>query len=187
MMEVADILRETEDKMRRTLEVFHRELAGIRAGRANPALLHQVHVDYFGTPTPVNQLANITVPEPRMLVIQPWDRNLVSAIEKAIMKSDLGINPTSDGTVIRLVLPQPTEERRRELVKSVHRKAEEEKVALRNLRRDGVEQLRAKEKDHSLSEDAFRRAQEEVQKLTDRYTKEIDEACAAKEKEIREV
>lgn len=184
---VNDVLKDGEERMKRSLEAFRRELASVRAGRASPGLLDKIMVDYYGTPTPVNQMATISVPEPRLLVIQPWDRNAIGNIEKAIVKSDLGIAPVSDGSVIRLTLPQLTEERRQDLVRQVRRKAEEERVAIRNLRREAIDLLRDLEKEGQVSEDEARRAQEQVQKLTDRFVAEVDAALAAKEKEITEV
>lgn len=184
---VKEILRVTEEKMKKTVELFRKELAGVRAGRATPALLEKITVDYYGVATPVNQLANISVPEPRLLVIQPWDRSTVPLIEKAILKSDLGVTPVSDGAILRLTIPQLTRERRQELVKAIRKKGEEERVAIRNLRRDANLEVKEREKNKQLSEDESRRAQEEIQKLTDRYIKEIDAALQVKEKEIMEV
>lgn len=184
---VSDVLKDGEERMKRSLEAFRRDLASLRAGRASPGLLDKILVDYYGTPTPVNQMANISVPEPRLLVIQPWDRGLIGNIEKAIVKSDLGVAPVSDGSVIRLTLPQLTEERRQDLVRQVRRKAEEERVTIRNLRREAIDLLRDLEKEGQVSEDEARRAQEQVQKLTDRFVAEVDAALAAKEKEITEV
>lgn len=181
------ILKEAENKMQKALENLRKELATIRAGRATPALLEKVQVNYYGTPTPVNQLATISAPEPRLLVVQPWDRSIIGEIEKAILKSDLGLTPTSDGTVIRIVLPQLTEERRAELVKLVRKKAEEFRVVVRNIRREANEKLKAKEKGGEISEDEARRAQDKVQKLTDTYIQAIDKALATKEAEIMEV
>ncbi|MDI6630930.1 MAG: ribosome recycling factor [Bacillota bacterium] len=173
--------------MKKAVEHLKRELITIRTGRATPALLDKVMVNYYGNPTPVNQLATINVPEPRLLVIQPWDKSVLSEIERAIMKSDLGINPVNDGAVIRLVLPQLTQERRQELVKLVRKKAEEERVAVRNIRRDTNDELKKLQKEGGFSEDELKRLQGEVQKLTDKYIKEIDNVLAAKEKEIMEV
>lgn len=184
---VKEILRVIEEKMKKTVELFRKELAGVRAGRATPALLEKITVDYYGVATPVNQLANISVPEPRLLVIQPWDRSTVPLIEKAILKSDLGVTPVSDGAILRLTIPQLTRERRQELVKAIRKKGEEERVAIRNLRRDANLEVKEREKNKQLSEDESRRAQEEIQKLTDRYIKEIDAALQVKEKEIMEV
>ncbi|MBC7340061.1 MAG: ribosome recycling factor [Firmicutes bacterium] len=182
-----EVYREVEGKMKKTCALFQKELAGMRAGRATPALLEKVVVDYYGTPTPITQLCTVTVPEPRLMVVQPWDRSQIAAIEKAIMKSELGITPTSDGTVIRLVLPQLTQERRQELVKQARRWAEEQRVAIRNLRREALETLREFKEEGQITEDDLRRGQEQVQKLTDRYIGEIDRILAAKEKEIMEV
>lgn len=173
--------------MKKTVEAFRKELASVKAGRATPALLDRVMVDYYGQQMPVSQLATITAPDPRTLVIQPWDKSALKAIEKGILNSDLGLNPNNDGNVIRLVLPPLTEERRRELVKMLHKRAEEERVAVRNVRRDANEQLKKMEKEKKISEDDLKRTQDEVQKLTDRYIKEVDQALAAKEKEVLEV
>lgn len=184
---VKDVLKECEDRMKRTVEMFRKDLAGLRAGRATPALVEKVTVEYYGTPTPLNQMANISVPEARLLVIQPWDKTQIQNIVKAIQKSELGITPQSDGNVIRLVVPQLTEERRKELVKVVRKKAEEEKVAVRNVRRDSIEMLKELEKDGDITEDESRKGQDDVQKLTDKYIKEIDHVAELKEKEIMEV
>ncbi len=184
---VSDVLKETEERMRKSLEVFRRDMASIRAGRATPALLDKITVDYYGTATPLNQLANINVPEPRVLVIQPWDRSVIGAIEKAITKSDLGVTPVSDGAVVRITLPQLTEARRAELVKQVKKKGEEERVAIRNIRREGNDLLKQLEKDGEISEDESRRAQESIQKTTDRFIEEIDSIIEMKEKDIMEV
>ncbi len=184
---VKDVLRESEDKMKRTCELFRKELAGLRAGRATPALLERVVVDYYGTPTPVNQMANVSVPEPRLLVIQPWDKGQVQSIERAILKSDLGLTPKTDAGIIRLVIPPLNEERRRDLVKQVSKKAEEQRIALRNVRRDANDFLKDLEKEGEITEDELRRGQDEVQKLTDKYITEVDNVVKAKEKEIMEV
>lgn len=184
---VKDVLREAEEKMKRTAELFRKELAGLRAGRATPALLERVLVDYYGTPTPVNQMANVSVPEPRLLVIQPWDKGQVQSIERAILKSDLGLTPKSDAGIIRLMIPPLNEERRRDLVKQVNKKAEEQRVALRNVRRDANDFLKDLEKEGEITEDELHRGQDEVQKLTDRSITEIDNIVKAKEKEILEV
>jgi ribosome recycling factor len=170
--------------MQKSVEVVNKEFASLRAGRATPALLDKIMVQYYGTPTPVNQLANINIPEARLLVIQPWDKNALPEIEKAILKSDLGITPASDGNVIRLAVPQLTKERRADLVKVIKKKAEEGRVAVRNLRRDANDGLKSQQKSGEISEDELRRLQDEVQKLTDKYIKEIDALFAAKEKEI---
>jgi ribosome recycling factor len=182
-----DILKTAEHKMTKAVEILGHDLQTIRTGRASPALLERIQVDYYGSPTPVNGVANITTPDPRMVVIQPWDRGMLSLIEKAIQKSDLGINPTNDGQVIRLVMPQPTEERRRELVKQVHHRSEEARVAVRNCRRDALEHLRKAEKDGGISMEEERRAQERLQKLTDQFIKKVDEVSKRKETEVMEV
>ncbi len=184
---IEDVLAEAESKMQKAIDALRRELATIRTGRASPALLERITVDYFGTPTPLNQLASISVPEPRMLVIQPWDKSTMPFIEKAIQKSDLGLTPTNDGRQIRLVLPSLTEERRRDLVKLVRRKIEDGKVAVRNDRRDAADEAKRLEKDKQISEDELKRAQENLQKTTDRYIQEADRVGAAKEAEVMEV
>lgn len=182
-----ELISTAESNMQKTVEIVKREFASLRAGRATPALLDKILVNYYGTPTPVNQLASISVPEPRLLVVQPWDKSVTGEIEKAILKSDLGITPSSDGNVIRLTIPQLTEERRQELVKVIKKKAEEGRVAIRNVRRDANDQLKAKQKKGEITEDELRRGQDEVQKLTDKYIKEIDRLLQAKEKEIMEI
>jgi ribosome recycling factor len=184
---INDILSEAEDRMKKAVEYLTKDLATLRAGRANPAMLDKVMVDYYGEPTPLNQLANITVPEARLLVIQPWDKSSMADIEKAILKSDLGVTPNNDGNVIRIVIPQLTEERRKELVKVVKKRGEEAKVAVRNIRRDDNDMLKSSEKEKMISEDEAKRGSEEVQKATDKYIKDIDVILAAKEKDIMEV
>ena len=184
---VKDILDAQEEKMKKTLEGLKKEYGTLRAGRAAPSLLDKVMVDYYGTPTPVNQLANVTVPEPRMIMIKPWDKKSLKDIEKAIMKSDLGLMPNSDGTIIRLAIPQLTQERRKELVKVVGKKAEETKVALRNIRRDGNEAIKKLEKNKEITEDDRKEGQEDMQKLLDKYIKLVDSTKAGKEKEVMEV
>ncbi len=186
-MTVKEIYASHEDKMKKALDVMRKEYASLRAGRATPALLDKIMVDYYGTPTPVNQVANIAVPEPRMLTIQPWEKQMLGMIEKAILKSDLGLTPNNDGSVIRLSIPQLTQQRRTELVKVVHKKAEECRVAVRNLRRDGNEEIKKLEKNRTISEDEAKKGQDDIQKLTDKYIKEIDHVMAVKEKEIMEV
>ncbi|MDR3563770.1 MAG: ribosome recycling factor [Negativicutes bacterium] len=176
-----------EEKMKKTLEVLRKEYGSLRAGRATPSLLDKITVDYYGTPTPINQVANISVPEPRTILIQPWEKSLIASIEKAIQKSDLGLNPNSDGSVIRLNIPQLTQQRRTELVKVVHKKAEDDRVAVRNLRRDANDSIKKLEKDKVISEDEAKKAQDDMQKLTDKFIKEIDAVMASKEKEIMEV
>lgn len=184
---IDEVRREGEERMRKSTEVFRRDMAALRAGRASPNLLDKVTVDYYGAPTPVNQLATVSVPEPRMLLIQPWDKGAINLIERAIARSDLGITPQSDGNVIRLVMPQLTEERRTELVRQARKKAEEERVAIRNIRREANDLIKELEKSGEISEDDGRRAQEAIQKLTDRYITEIDGILEIKEREILEV
>lgn len=181
------ILKETKDRMEKAINSLKRELSTIRAGRANPALLDKIQVDYYGAPTPINQLATITVPEARLLVIQPYDKSAIGDMERAILKSELGITPANDGEVIRIAIPALTEERRTELVKIVKKMAEEAKVAVRNIRRDANDQLKKSEKDGSTTEDELRRSTDDVQKTTDNYIKMIDEIITHKEKEIMEV
>ena len=182
-----DIFATHEDKMKKALEALRREYSSLRAGRATPALLDKVNVDYYGTPTPVNQVANVSVPEARMITIQPWEKTMLGAIEKAILKSDLGLTPNSDGTIIRLNIPQLTKERRTELAKTIGKKAEDARVAVRNIRRDANDAIKKLEKEKVATEDDSKKAQEDVQKVTDKYIKEIDNTMAAKEKEIMEV
>ncbi|MBZ4653545.1 MAG: ribosome recycling factor [Peptococcaceae bacterium] len=184
---VKDVIKETEDKMKKTIEVLRKDYATLRAGRANPSILEKVTVDYYGTPTPINQVANISAPEPRLLTIQPWDKSLVPTIEKAILKSDLGLNPSSDGSLIRIVIPQLTQERRLELVKTIKKKAEEARVSIRNIRRDSNDKVKNLEKTKVISEDETKKGQDEIQKLTDKYIKEVDHVLEVKEKEIMEV
>jgi len=176
-----------EDKIAKTLDVLKSEFATIRAGRANAAVLDRIHVDYYGTPTPIQQMASINVPEPHMLVITPWDATSLKAIERAIDTSDLGIHPQNDGRVLRLGFPQLTEERRRELVKKVSKYAEEGKVAVRNLRRDTIEECKKQEKKSEITEDDLKIAKKEIQTITDKATKAIDELAAEKEKELMAV
>ena len=173
-----------EDKMNQTLEVLESDYMTIRAGRANPHVLDKIKVDYYGTPTPLQQVGNINVPEARMIIIQPWEKSLLKAIEKAILTSDLGINPTNDGSVIRLVFPELTEERRKELVKDVKKKGEAAKVAVRNIRRDGNDYFKKLQKADEISEDDLAEAEEDIQKLTDKMIGKIDKAIEAKSKEL---
>lgn len=176
-----------EEKMNASVDHLIRELASIRAGRANPAVLDRVTVDYYGSPTPINQIAAVSVAEARILTITPWDRQMLKPISKAIQTSDIGINPIDDGQVIRLVFPAPTEERRKQLTKDVQKQGEEAKVAVRNVRRDAMDKFKAMKKAGELTEDDQKKLEEETQKLTDKYVKMIDETCAAKNKEIMEV
>ena len=172
-----------EDKMTKTLSNLNAELATIRAGRANPRVLDKLTVDYYGTPTPIQQVANVSVPEARMIQIQPWEKNMVKEVEKAILTSDLGINPTNDGTVIRLAFPELTEERRKEIVKDVKKKGEASKVAIRNIRRDGNDAFK-KLKGSDISEDGIKDLEVALQKVTDKFIKEIDDSVEAKSKEV---
>ncbi|WHY79340.1 ribosome recycling factor [Neobacillus sp. WH10] len=181
------VISSTKDRMTKAIQSYTRELASIRAGRASASLLDRITVDYYGAPTPVNQMAGITTPEARLLVIQPYDKSILSEIEKAILKSDLGINPTNDGQVIRIAIPQLTEERRKELVKVVKKESEEAKVALRNIRRDANDSLKKLEKNGEITEDALRGYSDDVQKLTDEFIQKIDQITKDKEKEILEV
>lgn len=184
---IEELLKEAEHKMEKTVEKAAHEFSTIRTGRANPAILERVMVDYYGTPTPINHIASITVPEPRLLLIQPYDKQSLSWIEKAILKSDLNLTPTNDGQVIRIRIPELTEERRKELIKLLHKKAEEERVAIRNVRREVNEHFKAAEKRGEISEDEVKRAEQQVQKLTDKYIAEIDRLQKAKEEELMEV
>jgi len=182
-----DVIKDAKTRMQKALEATRREFAAIRTGRANPALLEQVKVDYYGVPTPVNQLATITVPEPRLLVVAPWDKQFVKDVERAILKSELGLVPSSDGTAIRIPIPTLTEERRRDLVKIVRRHAEEGRVAVRNVRREGKEMIEELEEEGEVSEDDSQRALAELQKTTDEFIAAVDKALEAKEKEIMEL
>jgi ribosome recycling factor len=176
-----------EPKMARAVEVMERDFQGIRTGRASTALVERIHVEYYGTPTALNQLAGISIPEPHQIVIQPWDRGVLGAIEKAILKSDIGLTPNVDGTVVRLNIPQLTEERRRELVKVVHRRMEEARVEIRNLRREAAEAIKREERDGVLGSDEAHRELESLQRVTDRYIAEVDRVGGAKEREVLEV
>lgn len=176
-----------EEKMGKSLANLEEEFAGIRAGRANPHVLDKLRVDYYGTPSPIQSVANVSVPEPRMIQIQPWEASMVKEIEKAIMSSDLGINPTNDGKVIRLVFPELTEERRKELVKDVKKKGEEAKVAIRNIRRDANDAVKKEAKANEISEDDQKQLEDKIQKLTDEYVKKIDQAIDAKSTEVMTV
>ena len=179
-----DRLKVYEDKMTKSYDAMLRDFSVIRAGRANPHVLDRIKVDYYGTPTPLQQVGNISVPEPRMLLIQPWDKSLIKKIEKAIMASDLGITPSNDGVSIRLVFPELTEERRKDLVKDVRKKGEAAKVAVRNIRRDANDALKKQNKAGEISEDTQKDLETKVQKLTDKYIKDIDKAVDEKSKEI---
>ncbi|MCX5750478.1 MAG: ribosome recycling factor [Candidatus Saganbacteria bacterium] len=184
---MADAVQDAESKMKKGVESTQKKFAGIRTGRANPSLLDPVMVDYYGSPVPLKQLANVSVPEPRMLVVQPYDKGAMKDIERGIQKADLGLSPMVDGGVIRLPLPALTEERRKDLVKVVKKESEEGKVAIRNVRRDAMDTLKAMKDKKELSEDIVKAKEEQLQKLTTKYTEEIDKLLAAKEKEIMEV
>lgn len=181
------IFQRMEEKMKKSLEAIKKEFATIRTGRASPAILERITVEAYGTELPLKQVASTSAPEPRLLVIQAFDKSTVPSIEKSILKSDLGLTPAVDGNLIRLPIPPLTEERRRELVKMIKKKIEEGKVAIRNIRRDAIDEIKDQEKNHEIPEDESKRAQEQVQKVTDRYIKELDETAAFKEKEIMEV
>ena len=176
-----------KERMEKTINVYSEKLAEVRAGRANPAILNKVKIDYYGTPTPINQVAGISVPEARMILIQPWDASILKDIEKAILASDIGINPNNDGKVIRLAFPELNEERRKELVKEIKKMAEEAKIAVRAVRRDGIEEAKSEQKQGNITEDDLKQAEDEIQKITDKNIEEIDEILSKKEKEIMSV
>ncbi len=178
---------EIEQRMEKTIDVFSDNLSEIRAGRANPNILNKVNVEYYGTETPINQVAGISVPEPRMILIQPWDISILKEVEKAIQKADIGLKPMNDGKVIRLVFPELNEERRKELVKEVKKYSEDAKVGIRNARRDGIDMVKAMQKDGEITEDELRVAETEIQKITDKNIEEIDKILENKEKEIMSV
>ncbi|MDK2984934.1 MAG: ribosome recycling factor [Clostridia bacterium] len=184
---VQTVLKDTEEKMKKAVEALRKDFQSIRAGRANPALLDKIQVDYYGVPTPLNQVANISAPEARLLVIQPWDKSVLGDIEKAILKSDLDLTPNNDGNIIRIAIPQLTEERRKELVKIVKKKAEEYRVVIRNIRREANDEIKKMEKNGEISEDEMHRSQDEVQELTNQYIEKIDGVLKNKEAEIMEV
>lgn len=179
--------KEFESKMKKTCDALTSQLATIRAGRANAAVLDQIAVDYYGSPTPIQQVASVSSPDPRSLLITPWDKSVLKGIEKAILASDLGINPQNDGHAIRLVFPPLTEERRKDLVKQTKKYAEESKVAIRNIRRDAIEKMKKQQKASEITEDDYKNAEKDIQKLTDDYTKELDKIAAAKEKELTSI
>ncbi len=181
---IDDALLDATDRMEKAVDALRRDLATIRTGRASPALVEHLRVDYYGTETPLNQLATISTPEARLIVIQPWDKASIGAVEKAILKSDIGLNPSNDGTVIRLAIPQLTEERRRDIAKQVRKRVEEARVEVRNIRRDCHDQIRKLEHDHEISQDDLHRAENELQKLTDDNVKEIDKVGQEKEGEV---
>ena len=176
-----------EEKMKKTVSVFEQNLSEIRAGRANPAILNKVRVEYYGTPTPINQVAGISVPEARLIVIQPWDMSVLKDIERAILASDIGITPNNDGKVIRLAFPELNEERRKELVKEIKKIAEDAKVAVRSIRREGIDEFKAKQKNSEITEDDLRTAEDKIQKMTDKKIEEIDQLLEAKEKEVMSI
>ena len=184
---IQDVLSDAETRMKKAMDALRSHLSGIRTGRASPALLDRIQVEYYGTPTPLNQLSSISVPEPRLLVIQPWDRGTIPTIERAILKSDLGLNPNNDGQVIRLAIPPLTEERRKQLVKLVHQNVEEAKVAVRNIRRDATTHLRDFGNSGEISENDERRAEHQIDDLTKRFVEEADKIGKAKEHEVLEV
>ena len=180
-------MNELEEKMQKTINVLEENYAAVRAGRANPAILNKVSVDYYGVPTPICQVAGISVPEARMIVISPWDASILKEIEKAIIASDIGLNPNNDGKVIRLNFPELTEERRKELAKDIKKTAEDSKVGIRNIRRDGMEKIKNDLKNGDITEDEKTKLENDVQKLTDKYVAEIDKICESKEKEIMNI
>jgi ribosome recycling factor len=184
---INETLADADGRMAKSIEALHRDLNTIRTGRASPALLDRVQVDYYGTPTPINQMANISVPEARLLVIQPWDRGVIPDIERALQKSDIGITPSSDGTVIRLAIPLLTEDRRKQLVKQVHAQVEDAKVAIRNVRRDSMSNVRDLKNEKMISEDDERRAEQRLDELTKKFVDEADKVGKAKEQEVLEV
>lgn len=176
-----------KEKMDKSISVYNEKLSEVRAGRANPAILNKVKIDYYGTPTPINQVAGISVPEARLIVIQPWDASVLKEIEKAILASDIGINPNNDGKVIRLAFPELNEERRKELVKDIRKMAEDAKVAIRSIRREGIDKAKQEQKDGEMTEDELKQAENEIQKITDKNIEEIDKILETKEKEIMSV
>lgn len=181
------LYKEAEDRMSKTISIYNEELQSIRAGRANPTLLDKISIDYYGQMTPLKQVASVSAPEPRLLVIQPWDANLIPNIEKEILKSDLGLNPSNDGKLIRLSIPMLTEERRRDLTKLVKKNGETAKVSIRNIRRDVNEEIKKMEKNKDISEDDRRVAEDEIQVITDKYTEELDNLTKKKEDELMEI
>ncbi len=179
-----EVLKKCETKMNKSVDILKGEFAAVRAGRANPAVLDKVLVDYYGTPTPINQMAAVSVSEARVLVIQPWDKSTLKSIEKAIQASDIGINPSNDGSVLRLAFPQLTEERRKDLVKEIKKMGEDSKVGIRNIRRDGMEKLKTLKKDNTITEDDQKNGEKKMQELTDKFIKNIDTLVSEKEKEV---
>lgn len=182
-----DVIAKSRAGMEKSIDALKKDFAKVRTGRASAALLDDVRIDYYGTPTPLNQVGTLAVPEPRLITIQPWEKKLIPEIEKAILKSDLGLNPASDGVLVRIVIPALTEERRKEMVKLVRKMGEETKIAIRNIRRDGNEQLKKLEKNKEISEDELKRGEKEIQDLTDQFVRKTDEVVAGKEKEVMEI
>ena len=181
------IIAKTEERMGKAIDSLNHDYAQIRAGRANPGVLDKIQIDYYGVPTPIQQVAAVSIAEARILVIQPWDKSMIQPIEKAIQASDIGINPQNDGNVIRLMFPALTEDRRREIAKDISKRAEEAKVAIRNIRRDGMEDIKKLKKDNAITEDDQKDGEEKIQKITDKKIKEVDEIASAKEKEVMSV
>lgn len=184
---INELFKDVDHRMKMSVEHVKNEFSGLRSSRASITLVEHIKVAYYGNPTPLNQVANLSVPEPRMIVIQPWEKSLTAEIEKAIMAADLGLNPTNDGVMIRIPIPQLTDERRQELIRHVHKLAEDGRIGVRNIRRDANDQIKSAEKEHELSEDNSKRAISNVQEMTDKFIKEIDEGVVAKEKDIMEV
>ncbi len=182
-----ELYKPIEEKMNKTIHVLKDNLAGIRAGRANPAILDKLSIEYYGAPTPITQIASVSIPEARVILIQPWEAKLLKDIEREILKSDIGINPNNDGKVIRLVFPPLTEERRKDLTKTIKKDGEESKVAIRSIRRDAIESMKAKKKSSEITEDDLKNAEKDIQNITDKFIAEIDKIVEAKEKEIMEV
>ncbi|ABK60857.1 MULTISPECIES: ribosome recycling factor [Clostridium] len=184
---IKDILNKSEEKMLKSISVLKKDLGSMKAGKANPAMLDRVNVEYYGSETPINQLANVSSPEPRVLLIQPWDKNSLKDIEKAILQSDLGLNPSNDGSVIRLIIPELTEETRKDIVKKVKKIGEESKIAIRSIRREGNDKIKNLKKNNDITEDEAKEGESSVQKITDKYITEIDNIVSAKEKEVMSV
>lgn len=182
-----EILKQSQDKMEKTISVLKKELGSMKAGKANPAMLDKISVEYYGTQTPINQLANVSSPEPRVLLIQPWDKNSIKDIERAILQSDLGLNPSNDGSVIRLLIPELTEETRKQIVKKVKKTGEESKIAIRSIRREGNDKIKRLKKENEITEDDATNAEDEIQKITDKHIKNIDEIVSNKEKEVMSI
>ena len=182
-----EVIEQAKEKMGKTIASLQRELLTLRAGRASASVLDRIAVDYYGTPTPIPQVANVSSPEARMLVISPWDPSMIPAIEKAIQKSDLGINPSNDGKIIRLIFPELSEERRKDLVKTVKKKGEDSKVAIRSIRRDAIDKIKKMQKASEITEDDLKNGEDELQKITDEFIKEIDAAASTKEKEVMSI